>query len=196
VALGYLQTGNVDLGLVELERLRDVLDREGAGRPSAASEPALAAAFKFAQAKVEQSIKAAESDDVDRARMLLLEANERLDSWRRDAGLTLFSDCIANASRAYEGLDVYRRDRPDLADPTRRRSIVEAVTATERALARCDAEASPDVRAEPEFRRLMDGFMASLKLVADATAKQDGDYLHRLLIEQRAFERLLAFRFG
>jgi hypothetical protein len=110
--------------------------------------------------------------------------------------LPLFSDCIARAGSAYEALDIDRRTRPDLSDASVRRRIVEAAAATERALAQCDAEAPPVVRAEPEFRRLMDGFAASLKLVPDAAEKQDGDYLYRLLIEQRAFDRLLAFRFG
>jgi hypothetical protein len=126
----------------------------------------------------------------------MTEASGHLDAWRRNAGLPLFSDCIARAGSAYEALDIHRRMRPDLSDTSVRRRIVEAAAVTERALAQCDAEAPPDVRAEPEFRRLMDGFTASLKLVPDAAEKQDADYLYRLLIEQRAFDRLLAFRFG
>lgn len=194
VALGYLQTGNADLALVEMDRLRDLLKSQGAGQPWA--EPALTAALARARTQVEQSIKAAEGGELERAGTLMTEASGPLDSWRRDAGLPLFSDCIAKASNAYEALDAYRRNRPDLSYPDVRRHIVEAAAATERALAQCDAEAPPDVRAEPEFRRVMDGFTSSLKLVADAAEKQDGDYLYRLLIEQRAFDRLLAFRFG
>lgn len=196
VALGYLQTGNADLALVELDRLNDLAKLLSEGRLWIQMEPALAAAFAGAQATVEQSIKAAESGDLDRARDLLIEGSGRLDAWRREVGLTLFSDCIAEAGSAYEALDTYRRHRPDLSDPAIRLRIDEAAAATEQALARCDAEAPPILRAEPEFRRLMDGFVASLKIVSDAVAKQDGDYLYRLLIEQRAFERLLAFRFG
>lgn len=196
VALGYLQTGNADLALIEMERLRDRLKPEGAGTPQAEPDPALAAALAGARAKVEQGIRAAEGGDLDRAGALIVEASALLDAWRRNAGLFLFSDCITRASSAYEVLDLYRKNRPDLSDPSVRRHIVEAAVVTEEALARCDAEAPPDVQAEPEFRRLMDGFTASLKLVADAANKQDEDYLHRLLIEQRAFDRLLAFRFG
>jgi hypothetical protein len=194
VALGYLQTGNADLALVEMERLRDLLESQGAGQPWA--EPALTAALASARTQVEQSIKAAESGELERAGALMTEASGHLDAWRRNAGLPLFSDCIARAGSAYEALDIHRRMRPDLSDTSVRRRIVEAAAVTERALAQCDAEAPPDVRAEPEFRRLMDGFTASLKLVPDAAEKQDADYLYRLLIEQRAFDRLLAFRFG
>lgn len=194
VTLGYLQTGNADLALVAMEQLRDLLKSQGAGQPWA--EPALTAALASARTQVEQSITAAEGGELERASTLMTEATGNLDAWRRDVGLPLFSDCIARAGSAYEALDIHRRNRPDLSDLNVRRHIVEAAAVTERALAQCDAEAPPDVRAEPEFRRLMDGFTASLKLVADAAEKQDGDYLYRLLIEQRAFDHLLAFRFG
>jgi hypothetical protein len=196
VALGYLQTGNADLALVEMERLRDRLKPAEAGTPWAGPDPALSAALAGAGAKVEQGIEAAEGGDLDKAGALILEASAVLDAWRRNIGLPLFSDCIARASIAYEALDTYRRNRPDLSDPPVRRHIAEAAVATEEALAKCDAEAPPDVRTEPEFRRLMDGFTASLKLLGEAADSRDGDYLHRLLIEQRAFDRLLTFRFG
>jgi hypothetical protein len=37
---------------------------------------------------------------------------------------------------------------------------------------------------------------ASLRQMPQALASRDGAYLHRLLIEQRSFERLLVFRYG
>jgi hypothetical protein len=196
VALGYLQTGNADLALIEMERLRDSLKPQGAESRWSEPDPALAAVLSGAGTTIEQGIQVAEGGDLDRAGALIVEANAALEAWRRNTGLRLFSDCIATASRVYEVLDTHRRNRPDLSDPDVRRHIVEAAAATERALARCDSEAPPDVRTEPEFRRLMNGFAASLKLVPEAADNQDGDYLHRLLIEQRAFDRLLAFRFG
>ena len=48
----------------------------------------------------------------------------------------------------------------------------------------------------PEFRRLVDGAKASLALIPKAIATRDGDLLHRMLIELRSFDNLLAFRFG
>ena len=56
--------------------------------------------------------------------------------------------------------------------------------------------APASVRLNPEFRRLIDGALASLAHVPDAVAAGDGDLLHRLLIELQSFDRLLSFRFG
>ncbi len=64
------------------------------------------------------------------------------------------------------------------------------------ALDRCDGMADPSVRQMPEFRRLIDGAKASLALVPKAIATRDTDLLHRVLIELRSFDNLLAFRFG
>jgi hypothetical protein len=38
--------------------------------------------------------------------------------------------------------------------------------------------------------------LASLRQMPEAVRTRDGAQLHRLLIEQRSFERLLSFRFG
>ena len=56
--------------------------------------------------------------------------------------------------------------------------------------------APPGVRQRVEFRRLIDGALASLAQFPAAIAARDGDLLHRLLGELRAFDNLLAFRYG
>jgi hypothetical protein len=43
---------------------------------------------------------------------------------------------------------------------------------------------------------LVDGAKSSLALIPKAIASRDGDLLHRVLIELRSFDNLLAFRFG
>jgi hypothetical protein len=63
-------------------------------------------------------------------------------------------------------------------------------------LDRCDGIASEAVRVAPEFRRLIDGAKASLQLIPKAIANRDADLLHRILLELRSFDNLLAFRHG
>ena len=53
-----------------------------------------------------------------------------------------------------------------------------------------------ELRKAPEFRRLVDGAKAGLALIPKAIATRDSDLLHRVLIELRSFDNLLAFRFG
>ena len=52
------------------------------------------------------------------------------------------------------------------------------------------------MRKAPEFHRLIDGAKAGLALIPKAIASRDSDLLHRVLIELRSFDNLLAFRFG
>ena len=63
-------------------------------------------------------------------------------------------------------------------------------------LQRCDGMAPPAIRAHAEFRRLIDGALASLAQFPKAIETRDADLLHRLLIELRSFDHLLAFRYG
>jgi hypothetical protein len=197
VALGYLRTQNGDLAAVEIERLRDKLAGDHrALSPATLADAAAAAAVSESAAAVAESLKAADSGDLDRARTLLQGAGASLDAWRRANGVRMFSDCIAEISAAYEPLDFFRVNSPELSQPGMVERIVGASGRAMAALDRCDREAAEDVRREPEFRRLFDGMRASLQQVPDAVAARDGAMLHRLLIEQRSFEQLLAFRFG
>ena len=61
---------------------------------------------------------------------------------------------------------------------------------------RCDAMAPPEVRASPEFRRLLEGIAVSLAYVPTAIRTRDVDMLHRVIGELRAFDQLLTFRYG
>ena len=99
-------------------------------------------------------------------------------------------------SAAYEVLDRYRTTPPRLFDATVREAILTESARVAEALVHCDREAPAGVRTDPEFRRLAEGMTASLRQMPQALELGDGSYLHRLLIEQRSFERLLVFRYG
>lgn len=197
VAIGYLRTQNGDFGAVEIERLRDrwTADRRKLS-PTIAADTALSAALARTESLVADSQKAADGGDVERAQRLLEDAAGPLDAWRKANGIRLFSDCIADITAAYEQLDRYRLNSPDLADQSTGDRITRHSNETIAMLDRCDREAAEKLRHEPEFRRLIDGMLASLRQLPEAVRERDGSRLHRLLIEQRSFERLLSFRFG
>jgi hypothetical protein len=196
-AIGYLRTENTDLAAIQIERLRErwATDRR---RLSAAitADAALAEALARTEANVAESLRVADAGDVEQSRRLLENAAAALDAWRKANGVRLFSDCIAELGAAFEQLDRVLRNAPDLTDRTTSENIVALSGRTVAVLDRCEREATGDVRDEPEFRRLVDGMRESLGHMPNAAAARDGALLHRLLIEQRSFERLLAFRYG
>ena len=193
VAIGYLRTGNAELGAIEIEKLRDrwARDARALGSPDAS----LSAAMAVADKDVREGLAAADKGDVDAARAALERAGAPLQAWRKANGIRLFSDCINDASAVYEKLDAHRSVQ-NLADTALKAAIAKAAADTEAALSRCEREADPAMRNDADFRRLIDGFLGSLKQVPDALRQNDAGYFHRLIIEQRSFERLLAFRFG
>jgi hypothetical protein len=195
VAAGYLRTQNGDLGAVEIERLRDRLAADR-NKLAPSGDMALMIAIARTESLVAVALKAVDQGDIDRARGMLDEAAKPLDNWRKDNGIRLFSDCIAEIAQAYGPLDVDRLKTPDLADAATGRRILAATHGLIAALDRCEQEAPEGLRQEAEFRRLFDGMRASLGQMAGAVTARDGALLHRLLIEQRSFEELLLFRFG
>jgi hypothetical protein len=197
IAIGYLRTDNRELGAVEIERLRDRWTKDWRDiPPNVVQDRALSKALAETEAMIRDSLAAVDKGDAEKARALLERAALPLKVWRQENGIRLFSDCIAEAGAVYERLDVHRVRPPNLHSSAAREAIVSAAAATEAALKRCDGEAPPDIRSNVEFRRLLDGMLNSLHQVPNAIRRNDGGTLHRLLIEQRAFDRLLAFRFG
>jgi hypothetical protein len=178
IAAGYIRTGNADLAALALERLAKAL-RDSPQAPLAAD-----------------ALAAIDAADLPRAAELIEQLGDRLAEARRQAGVRVLADCVREASRAYQPLDVHRLQRPDLAIAASRTAIADAARASEAAFAGCDGEAPAAVKADPDFRRLIDGARASLAKVPAAAETGDDDLLHRLLIELRAFEQLLLFRFG
>lgn len=178
LAAGYLRTGNVDLAALALERLAKALAGDAtAGQASAA-------------------LAAIDAGDPARAGVLVETMATALAAVRHAAGVRVFADCIRAASATYGTLDVYRNHPPNLGSPAVRTAIATAAQSTDAALARCDGEAVAPVKQDPDFRRLIDGARASLARLPAAADAGDADLVHRYLIELRAFEQLLLFRFG
>jgi hypothetical protein len=103
---------------------------------------------------------------------------------------------VLGANVAMDALYVYRDRAPDWDDPAAAPDIAAKADAFGAVVRRCDAMAGEPVRADPEFRRLVDGIAASLALVPKAIAARDRDLLFRVIIELQSFDNLLAFRYG
>jgi hypothetical protein len=200
VALAYLRTGNLDLASVELERMQAawqvVMDRFGNQRPAEITDQAL-----YTTTLMDISTRLIAVNLVlglgrpDVAHDALSEARQALARLRRASGIAVLADCVLDANAAMSGLAALDRDTSDWSDETRR-EIVAKAAALSGELGRCNEMAPASVRLNPEFRRLVDGALASLARVPEAVAASDADLLHRLVIELQSFDRLLSFRFG
>ena len=115
---------------------------------------------------------------------------------RKAAGIVVLADCVRDANAGMDALMVYDDRALDFAKPQTRADLAATAQRYGATLTRCDGIAGDAVRKNPEFRRLLDGAQASLALIPQAIAARDGDLLHRVLIELRSFDNLLAFRFG
>src|SRR5712691_11808635 len=197
VALGYLRTGNFDLAAIELEHMdgawRAVVERFGADPPAAITDRVL-----YTTTLTDMALRIIGARIVldfgrpDVVSQTLGDMRGVLARLRRASGITVLADCVLDANAAMDALSAFKDMRIDGATA----DLLASAARYGDALQRCDLAASPTLRNDPEFRRLVDGALAGLARVPDAVARRDSDLLARLLDELRAFDRLLAFRFG
>ncbi|HEY4140158.1 MAG TPA: hypothetical protein VGM57_02025 [Pseudolabrys sp.] len=115
---------------------------------------------------------------------------------RKGSGIVVLADCIRDASTAMDALMTYNDRALDFDKSETRFDLVAKTAVYADTLKHCDSIAGEAVRTEPEFRRLVDGAQASLALIPKSIETRDADLLHRVLIELRSFDNLLAFRLG
>ncbi|TMJ01114.1 MAG: hypothetical protein E6G97_17335 [Alphaproteobacteria bacterium] len=191
VAAEYLRTGNIDLAVLEIEGMR-----EAWGKVSTLPRPA---AFNDQQRYTGTILEIAASlvgislvlnlGRPDVARESLGTVRASLSRLRRENGVAVLADCVLDANIAMDALFAHDKE-PDWE------SVSAGAESYRGTLQRCDGMAPAGIRSHPEFRRLIDGAHAGLAQIPQAAAARDRDLLHRLLIELRSFDHLLAFRYG
>jgi hypothetical protein len=201
VAIGYLRTGNTDLAAVELERMRAAwakLNTRLAGkRPDVFHGNSLyVTTFTDIAARLVTADMMLNSGHADVARDALLASRDDFDSLRKSAGIVVLADCVRDANAAMDALMVYDSPALDWSKSATRFGIASKAAVYEYVLTQCDGMVDESLRQAPEFRRLIDGAKAGLSLIPQAIAARDSDLLHRILIELRSFDNLLAFRYG
>lgn len=201
VALGYLRTGNIDLASLEIERLRaawgKLNERFADKRPDVFDgNPLYVIVMTDIATRLVTADMMLNAGRPEAVRQSLDGIREDLYNLRKSAGIVVLADCVRDADAALDALMVYNDPKLDWSKPETRFAIAGKASIYGYVLDRCDGMASEAVRKSPEFRRLIDGAKAGLALIPNAVATRDNDLLHRVLIELRSFENLLAFRFG
>jgi len=200
VAVGYLRTGNVDLAWIEFDRLRDswsALQRRFAGnRPQIFDSKHYVTAMTDIAMRLITADMMLKTGHPDVARQSLDAIRGDLYDLRKSAGVMVLADCIRDANTAMDALMNYNDRALDWSKAETRDGVASKASNYTAILDRCDGLADDTVRKTGEFRRLIDGAKASLMLVPKAIATRDSGLLHRVLIELRSFDNLLAFRYG
>ena len=201
VAIGYLRTGNEDLASLEIDRLRDawirLTERFSGSQPAVfAGNPLYGRLFTVVNARLVGADLMLKTGRLDAARSALDAIRGDLYELRKASGVSILADCVRDANMAMDALMIYNDRALDWSNQETRSKIAGTASLYGSVLDRCDGVASETIRKSPEFRRLVDGAKASLSLIPNAIASQDTGLLHRILIELRSFDNLLAFRFG
>jgi len=201
VAIGYLRTGNTDLASLEIDRLREAWDalaaRFSGKQPDAFNgNPLYGELWTTASARfvaVDLMVKMGRPEAVAES---LNGLRADLYALRKASGVVVLADCVRDANAVMNALMAYNDRTLDWSKQETRSDIAGKASNYGGILERCDGIAEKSVRTSPEFRRLVDGAKASLDFIPKAVAARDTDLLHRVLIELRSFDNLLAFRFG
>lgn len=200
VAIGYLRTGNIDLAWIEIDRMReswrDLQQRFAGKRPQAFDDTHYVTAMTDIAMRLITADMMLKSGHPDPARQSLEAIRGDLYDLRKSAGVAVLADCVRDANTAMDALLVYNDRALDWTKAETRDGVASKASSYAVILERCDGMADDSVRKAPEFRRLVDGAKASLTLIPKAIVTRDSDLLHRVLIEIRSFDNLLAFRFG
>ncbi|HVG51319.1 MAG TPA: hypothetical protein VM867_06785 [Xanthobacteraceae bacterium] len=200
-ALGYLRTESVDLAAVELNRMKtawgDLTGRFGATPPAALRDNKLyTETLVDVPVRIVTATMMLDFGRVEIARNSLQAIRLSLSNLRRESGIEILADCVLDYSAVMAVFLAYDNSPPDWKQPEMASELASRAAAVEKTAKRCDSLASEKVRAQPEFRRLIDGTLESLAFVPKVIETRDNDMLHRLIGELRAFDNLLVFRYG
>lgn len=196
-AASYARTGNVALAQTETDeavaRWKQLANTSGALPAGQAEWPGF---LDRGHERLTTATGALERGDTVAAGRELLALRQAFHALRRHAGLYDLGDCIFEIAPAMEALRVAATRYGDRPAPANAEETVAAAGAFRDRLVRCDQWASSEIAAQGEFRRLIDGAIASSHEIAHAAIAGDGPLVHRYLVELQSFAQLLDFRYG
>lgn len=198
-AASYARTGNIALAQVETDEAVAAWKalQVGDAPPPLLVEPTVLAEFLArGQERLMAATRELSGGDTAAADRELLALRRSFHDLRRDAGLYDLGDCVFEIAPAMERLRVAATGFGEQPRPAGAEDIVAAAAAFRDRLQRCNEWAAADIARQPEFRRLIDGAIASSAEIAHAAMAGDGPLVHRYLIELQSYAQLLDFRYG
>lgn len=198
-AASYARTGNVALAQIETDEAIAGWKRLAPNTPGplpAAAPAELSGFLDRGRERLALIAGALERGDDVAAGRELLAIRQGFHALRRQAGLYDLGDCIFEIAPAMDTLRVAAIRYGEQPAPANAEETVAAAGAFRDRLLRCNDWANSEIAAQGEFRRLIDGAIASSGEIAHAAMAGDGPLVHRYLIELQSFAQLLDFRYG
>lgn len=198
-AASYARTGNIALAQMEIEEAaatwKQLATNSSPPRP-AYTPAALTEFLGQGSARLGAVAHAFDSGDIVAAGRELLVLRGSFHELRRRSGLYGLADCIVEIAPAMDRLRVAATQYGEHPAPAQAEDTVASASAFRDRLQRCNDWARADVAETSEFRRLIDGAIASSNEISHAAMAGDGPLVHRYLIELQSYAQLLDFRFG
>jgi hypothetical protein len=199
-AASYARTGNIALAQIETEEAATTwktLADSAITAPLPPYQPAALGDFLArSRTQLATAIGKLDSGDNIAAGRDLFAIRQSFHDLRRKSGLYDLGDCVFEIAPAMETLRVAATRFGEQAAPSRAEDTVASAGVFRDRLRRCNDWAPPEIAAQAEFRRLIDGAIASSGEIAHAAMAGDGPLVHRYLIELQSYAQLLDFRFG
>jgi len=200
-ASGYLRSGNLDQANSEIENIRKawagLTNRFGAKPPDAFDGNILyASTLADVGRRITRAARMVSARRPEAAREALVPIRAALSQMRRASGVIVLADCVLDANAAMDDFSYYKDHPPDWTSSETRFDIAGKSAAYRHDLKRCESMAPEQIRADPQFSRLIEGAYAGLDLVQKAINTRDTDLLNRVLNELRSFDTMLILRYG
>ncbi len=198
-AASYARTGNVALAEMEADEALAAWQRLESASPAPLSQYQPDAWAEFLAGGRERLAAAARglsNGDTGAAGRELLALRQSFHDLRRRSGLYDLGDCVFEIAPAIEKLRAAATAFGEHAATERSEDTVATASAFRDRLQRCNDWADSEIAKQPEFRRLIDGAIASAGEIAHAAMAADGALVHRYLIELQSYAQLLDFRYG
>ncbi len=198
-AASYARTGNIALAQMETDEAVAAWKRlePNASIPLPVYAPAVLSDFlDRGRERLTAATRALDSGDTVAAGRELLALRQSLHELRLRAGLYDLGDCVFEIAPAMEKLRVAATRYGEQPASANAEDTVAAAGAFRDRLQRCNEWASAEIAKTSEFRRLIDGAIASSGAIAHAATAGDWPLVHRYLIELQSYAQLLDFRFG
>lgn len=197
-AASYARAGNVALAQIELDDAKAgwgrLLGVSADRTPAPYSPSAFHTFLTSGTVQLARADQALSAGDGAGAGSDILALRRSIHELRHEAGLFELNDCVFELAATMDRLHAvalrFGDARAEAAE------VKDAGVGLRDHLQRCNGLAPPEIASQAEFRRLIDGAIASAGEIGRGALAGDAGLVHRYEIELQSFVNLLDFRFG